>query len=145
MAGPGEVRRIIHHTGLTWGEVAEPYPAFLEGQGGCRYTFEWALRRENGRCAFFDGSRCRIYPVRPWICRTYPFMLEGSELCISECAGLGERIADATALALAVDLLQRQEGERREDERVARHIATLGAFRGRSVVIDGEGVTIIEP
>lgn len=38
---------------------------------------EESLRWEDDRCVFLDGEkRCRIYPVRPMQCRTYPFWPE---------------------------------------------------------------------
>ena len=38
---------------------------------------EESLRWEGDRCVFLDGEkRCRIYPVRPVQCRTYPFWPE---------------------------------------------------------------------
>lgn len=38
---------------------------------------EESLRWEGDRCVFLDGDkRCRIYPVRPVQCRTYPFWPE---------------------------------------------------------------------
>jgi Fe-S-cluster containining protein len=34
------------------------------------------LGNRNGRCVFLDGSRCRVYRVRPEGCRLYPFVLD---------------------------------------------------------------------
>ena len=31
------------------------------------------LPQENFRCVFLEGKKCRIYPVRPVQCQTYPF------------------------------------------------------------------------
>lgn len=59
------------------------------------YEDQSCLREEpNGDCCFFDG-RCRIYPVRPHQCRTYPFWLQNlrspeawARTC-AECPGIG--------------------------------------------------------
>lgn len=145
MVTPLEVRAIMAHTGRTWSEVALPYPEFLEGPNACTYTFEWVLQRNHGHCAFLDGTQCSIYTVRPWICRTYPFMLDDDELRISECTGLGGEMGETDALAMAGDLIHRQMTEREEEERIVDHIRALPAYHGRCVVIDSEGVKIIDP
>jgi Fe-S-cluster containining protein len=65
-----EQQRIQKHLGLSW-------PWFRR-----RYVFRYddeteSLKMPAGRCAFLDEtSRCRIYPVRPLQCRTYPFWPE---------------------------------------------------------------------
>ena len=49
----------------------------------------------DGRCVFFEEG-CRIYPVRPSQCRTYPFWFENLrsekrwERVWSECPGIGQ-------------------------------------------------------
>lgn len=63
-----------------------------------------ALRKkENGICIFYnqEKKKCRIYPIRPCLCRTFPFsfkMLENKELDIlitkkgrEYCPGLNEQ------------------------------------------------------
>jgi hypothetical protein len=65
-----EQQRIQKHLGLSW-------PWFRR-----RYVFRYDDERESlkmpaGRCVFLDdANRCRIYPVRPLQCRTYPFWPE---------------------------------------------------------------------
>jgi Fe-S-cluster containining protein len=65
-----EQRRIQQHLGLSW-------PWFRR-----RYVFRYddeteSLKMPKGRCVFLDdANRCRIYPVRPLQCRTYPFWPE---------------------------------------------------------------------
>lgn len=45
-------------------------------QEGRFYVSGYSLRTgPDGRCVFLEGSRCRIYPDRPEICRVYPYML----------------------------------------------------------------------
>ncbi len=33
-------------------------------------------KEENGKCVFLKNERCTIYPIRPLICRFYPFELK---------------------------------------------------------------------
>lgn len=72
---------------------------------GCLHTFGWMLQRNNdGSCLFLDSAtkKCRIYEVRPSLCRTYPFYLEADGLVECECGGLGKK--PLTHFQLAADL-----------------------------------------
>lgn len=54
-----------------------PGPEFCD-QNGIFYVSGYALRaREDpaGSCWFLEGNLCRIYDLRPSICRIYPYML----------------------------------------------------------------------
>lgn len=78
------------------------------------HAFGWILRRKrNGDCIFLekDTHRCRIYPVRPMLCSTYPFYLEGLRLHTCECEGLGSPISIEDSRKLAEDLLLRYVSE----------------------------------
>jgi uncharacterized protein len=55
------------------------------------------LAKLTGDCAFLeDGNRCRIYPVRPMQCRTWPFWTENMEEAVwfgpvtDCCPGIGQ-------------------------------------------------------
>ncbi|MDD1675049.1 MAG: YkgJ family cysteine cluster protein, partial [Methanomicrobiales archaeon] len=93
MLSPAEVTRIGTGTGLLWNQIAVPYPEFIESAKGVRLTLSWCLRCTNGRCSFLQEGKCSVYHDRPWICRTYPFMLEGDTLQVSTCEGIGQPIA----------------------------------------------------
>lgn len=63
----------------------------------CVYSYEmnYSIReREDGSCLFYD-SGCRIYPVRPLQCRTFPFWFNNLrsekrwERIKAECPGIG--------------------------------------------------------
>jgi Fe-S-cluster containining protein len=41
------------------------------------YSYEMK-KRESGKCVFLENDRCTIYPLRPLICRFYPFELKTS-------------------------------------------------------------------
>ena len=138
---PREVRVIMEATGLPWEEIAEPYPEFMEAENGCQYTFAWCMRREGDHCRFADGNRCTIYPHRPLICRTYPFMLgEEGELIVSECPGIGTEIPPEEARAIAQDLIMRKTEEDMEFEEISGIYAEAHLPPGGVVVIDSEGV-----
>jgi Fe-S-cluster containining protein len=139
MVGPAEIRSICGATGRAWEEAVEPYPEFLEDGKGTRYTFGWCLRREHDRCMFLDRGRCTVYEHRPWICRTYPFMLGEEGLVVFECPGLGLDIAKEDAVALARSLLARKRAEDEEYARVKTHYENMRSSGGRTLVIDSEG------
>jgi Fe-S-cluster containining protein len=41
----------------------------------------YKIKHENGKCVFLNEKRkCSIYSIRPVICRTYPFVLEETEI-----------------------------------------------------------------
>ncbi|WP_157197074.1 YkgJ family cysteine cluster protein [Methanosarcina lacustris] len=78
------------------------------------HTYGWMLRRKkNGDCVFLekDTNRCRIYPVRPMLCSTYPFYIEGLKLYTCECEGLGDHISAEESRKLAETLLSRYISE----------------------------------
>ncbi|RXA21975.1 YkgJ family cysteine cluster protein [Methanosarcina sp. MSH10X1] len=78
------------------------------------HAFGWILRRKrNGDCIFLESDihRCRVYPVRPMLCSTYPFYIEGLRLQTCECEGLGLQISAGDSLKLAEDLLFRYVSE----------------------------------
>lgn len=86
---PGDVLRIVRATGLdphaflvfiTGDEVAEVPkndPTWLKVNGE---KYLMALRRGRTGCYFRDArtKNCRIYPVRPLLCRMYPCKLHES-------------------------------------------------------------------
>ncbi len=141
MVGRAEARRVAEAAGLSFGETVEPFPGEIEVRGrACRLG--WALVRDgDGACRFHDGDRCAVYEARPWICRTYPFMLDGDRLVASECPGLGVPISEADARALAADLLARREIEEAEAAGVHDVLAASDLPAHGTVVIDAEGVT----
>lgn len=78
------------------------------------HAFGWLLRRKrNGDCIFLekDTNKCRVYPVRPMICSTYPFYIEELRLQICECEGLGYPISAEDNKKLAENLICRYISE----------------------------------
>ena len=155
MSAP-EVREIMTATGLSWDEVAEPYPDLLE-EDGVSYTFDWCIRRhpEGNRSCVFQGAdnRCTIYEHRPWICRTYPLMLaddiEGgrtvTNLIKSECLCYGNKITDEEAEIQADDLISRKMNEDTEFMKIKSVYTKISLQKIREsgikrCVIDSEGV-----
>jgi Fe-S-cluster containining protein len=139
MVGPPEIRRICGATAHAWQEVAEPYPEFIEDGQGSRYTFGWCLKRTSDRCMFLEQGRCAVYDQRPWICRTYPFMLGEEGLMVFDCPGLGREIAEEDALAIARCLLERKRAEDEEYAATKKHFMNMSNSGGSTRVIDSEG------
>jgi hypothetical protein len=144
MVDPGEVMKILEATGRVWDQVAAPYPEFLECAGGKRLTFSWCLRCSEGKCTFFTGKGCSIYPYRPWICRTYPFVLEDDRLRVSACDGIGLEIPEENALAIARDLIARGRAEAIEESGLQRILADLPVLEQGTYVVDSRGITRCE-
>lgn len=141
MVGRAEAHRVAAAAGLSFGQAVEPFPGEIEVRGrACRLG--WALvRDERGACRFHAAQGCAVYEARPWICRTYPFMLDGDRLVASECPGLGAPISGEDARALAADLLARRETEEAEAAGVRDVLARADLPADGTVVIDAEGVT----
>ena len=141
MVGRAEARRVAEAAGLSFDEAVVPFPGEVEVRGrACRLG--WALVRDaEGACRFHDGDRCAVYEARPWICRTYPFMLDGDRLVASECPGLGAPISGEDARRLAADLLARRKIEEAEAAAVRDVLAAADLPPDGTAVVDAEGVT----
>jgi len=76
------------------GKPAEEFATKIEGHAP--YTCEMRKTMREGKCIFLDDNRCTIYPLRPLICRFYPFELRITAngkhefLRARECQGIGE-------------------------------------------------------
>jgi len=78
------------------------------------HAFGWILRQKiNGDCIFLEKetSRCRVYPVRPMLCITYPFYLDELKLHTCECEGIGYPISAEDSRKMAENLLFRYISE----------------------------------
>jgi len=139
MVSPEEVRRIMVQSGLTFEEIAEPYPEIIH-ELGHEYTFGWVIRREGDHCMFHSDGRCMVYARRPWICRTYPFMLVECGLEIYPCPGIGSCNSCATSLEITFDLVRRRDYEKKDENRILEIMQSEIVPKGRPVVIDGEGI-----
>jgi len=144
MVSCDEVRAIMAATGLSWDGAAQPYPEVLGDRAGGRYTLGWCVRQEGGTCRFLRQGRCGVYAARPWICRTYPFMLDGDDLVVSACEGLGRPVSCEAALQIAHDLVLRRTAEEGEAARVRRVLATTPRPAGSFIVIDSEGMKVVD-
>lgn len=141
MVGRAEARRVAQVADIPFGEAVVPFPGEVEVRGRpCRLG--WALARDDaGACRFHTAQGCAVYAARPWICRTYPFMLDGDRLVASECPGLGAPIAGDDAKSLAADLLARRAAEEAEAVGVRSVLAMAALPPDGTVVVDAEGVT----
>ncbi|NLA39076.1 MAG: YkgJ family cysteine cluster protein [Methanomicrobiales archaeon] len=144
IVSPAEVRAIMAATGMTWDEIAGPYPDFIDAEGGGEYTLAWCIRRTADACIFLSDGRCSIYAHRPWICRTYPFMLLDDDLLVSECPGLGSPISTDAANGIATGLCRRQAAEEAEEAGVRAACRRAWIPPGGRVVIDSEGMKVLD-
>ena len=143
IVSPDEVDALSKASGLSFEEIAEPYPEWFEEKGE-RFTLAWVLRRGmDGNCMFLENNRCKYYASRPHLCRTYPFMLNKDELIISECPAIGKHeITDAEAEALADALINRQMSDDAEVDATKREYQKHSILSGETVVIDSRGTHI---
>jgi hypothetical protein len=140
MVGPDEIRAIASRYGYSWEDIAEPFPEVITGRHGETFTLGWILRRQHGRCRFSLPDRCEIYKTRPWICRTYPFVLDGDRLVVFPCSGVGRPIAHDDARALAENLIRRRISEEQESEKVKQCIGRCTLPCGSFIVVDTDGL-----
>ena len=139
----GEIRAIMDATGLPWEEIAMPYPETVDTGNGGRFALGWCLRHEGEACRFLSDGRCTIYGSRPWICRTFPFMLDGETLVVSECEGTRRPVSKKEARAIASDLISRRSAEE-EEALLVRDVLAKNPVPGNSrIVVDSEGVKVI--
>jgi Fe-S-cluster containining protein len=60
------------------------------------YVYEMKKTAEDRKCVFLEDNRCTIYPLRPLICRFYPFELRSAHgrnykfLFTTECPGINK-------------------------------------------------------
>lgn len=143
MLYPSEVKELSHDTGREAEEFSEPYPEKVMMPGGGSITFGRAIRRTAGGCIFLEGCRCLAYASRPWICRTYPFMLSGTDLMVSPCRGIGRRLSDDEAWDIAGFLIARRDAEQREEDHVRALLSTRHIPAGAEVWFDSTGMRVL--
>lgn len=82
-----EVKRIADIAGLR----EEGFAVKLPANGPYRYV----MKKKGGKCVFLERNSCKIYPLRPLVCRTYPFSVEKTSSkdyifkVSDECPGIG--------------------------------------------------------
>lgn len=141
IVSPPEIDAIEHATGMERSDIVQPYPEYIESDGGRKYTFAWCLRNHRARCIFLgEGKTCIVYQMRPWICRTYPFALNEDGLTISQCPGLGREMSRTEAGSLAVSLLQRRDAEHVEEKKVEAVFSRSDIPEHTMVVFDSRGM-----
>ena len=77
--------------------TSQPIAKFaVKIEGKAPYSHEMKKTIENGKCVFLENNSCTIYPLRPLICRFYPFELKVTAngkhqfLYTDECLGIGK-------------------------------------------------------
>lgn len=82
-----EVRRISKATGLK----PDEFSTCLRDAK----TYRREMRKRGGSCFFLREKTCSIYPLRPLVCRFYPFSLDTKNVsdfvfkASKECPGIG--------------------------------------------------------
>lgn len=83
-----EVEKIVEKTGLHLEYFAEEVKGFE--------PYAYKMRKNaDGKCIFLNRTQCKIYPIRPLICRFYPFALKEKSsgthafTYTKECPGIG--------------------------------------------------------
>jgi hypothetical protein len=143
MVFPHEIDDLAGGTGLQAGDFSEPYPEKVQTRDGGSITFEWCLKRTTRGCIFHDGAHCTAYASRPWICRTYPFMLSKEGLFISPCKGIGGEITSDESESIAGLLMARMSAEQEEERRIQAVLSSSSIPADREVLIDGTGVRVL--
>jgi hypothetical protein len=143
MIDPAEIEALARETGRKADDFSNPYPEKVQVPGGGSITFEWCLKRTTEGCIFLDGTRCTAYSSRPWICRTFPFMLSGNNLSISPCKGIGKEISPHNAEEIAGLLMARRTAEQEEEGRIRLILSSRSLPVGKDVLIDGTGVRVL--
>lgn len=143
MIFPNEIEDMAEATGQTTGDFIDPYPEKVSTCGGGSITFEWCLKRTAEGCIFLDTMHCTVYASRPWICRTYPFMLSGEKLSLSPCRGIGRKISQRKADEIAGLLIARSAAEQEEEERVRTILSSHTIPAGKNVLVDGTGIRVL--
>lgn len=83
-----EAEKISNQTSKDIQEFAEEVYGFEP------YIYE--MKKTEGKCLFLENNRCKIYNLRPIICRFYPFELKNrgndkySFLFTTKCKGIGK-------------------------------------------------------
>ena len=140
---PFEVRAIMEKTGQSWLEVVEPPTEGEWDAEGNFHTLEWRLRKNGERCQYYEDDGCQIYPVRPLLCKTYPFYLDEEGLVLSECCGLANDTGPKEALRLATLVKERRLVEIQEALELVRRYRDfrrgVPSSKGVCMVHDSEG------
>jgi uncharacterized protein len=143
MATAKDVQAISEVSGLSREDFCNPFPGEVCVGENLTCTFNWELRRTGNECTFLSGSRCKVYPSRPWICRTYPFQLMDGKLEIFPCPGIGLEISENEAERMAGLLVERYLAESEEEIAIRSVLAARDIPKSGHFVVDSEGITPI--
>jgi Fe-S-cluster containining protein len=145
-----EALRLLSATGAQPNEVLEfscnidsratpHYPLFVKGQKGAE---EWyiIIRRQGRDCIFLgNDSACGIYNDRPYVCRLYPYELDGKTikkgaLCPMKFAREANMERDAAKIKqdlLSHEIIARKWGVERGAKGVRPEIGSFLQYFGR--------------
>ncbi|MEM2134233.1 MAG: YkgJ family cysteine cluster protein [Candidatus Jordarchaeaceae archaeon] len=101
-------------------ETYKGVPRFL-GEDGKRWVLCFKTNNENSGCCFNNGGPCSIYPVRPLVCRAFPFLwrrlLHGHKFIFNSealefCKGLGAKENKFDFDSVARDMIQSEKEDK---------------------------------
>ncbi len=141
MVTAADLRAIGEVSGLCREDFCDPFPGEIPIGENLTCTFNWELKRTGTGCMFLSDSCCGIYPVRPWICRTYPFMLHEGNLEVFPCPGIGRYISEEDAREMAGLLIERYQAEIVEEKTIRTVLAAAKLSGEGHFVADSEGIT----
>jgi uncharacterized protein len=141
MATATDLHAIGEVSGLSREDFCDPFPGAVCIGEDLTCTFNWELRRTVNGCTFLSGTLCTVYPVRPWICRTYPFQLTDGRLEVFPCPGIGLEISEHEAEELAGLLVDRYLAESEEEIAIRKTLASHPIPDCGHFVADSEGIT----
>jgi Fe-S-cluster containining protein len=96
---PAEAYRIAQHRGESAAEFAGDYIDFVKEPGyGWRAIIK---KQEDGRCTFYNGNKCEVFPVAPRQCKARPLSggkdgggenvrLKSMNILLNICGGIGK-------------------------------------------------------
>ncbi|GAB4379067.1 MAG: hypothetical protein Kow0042_28060 [Calditrichia bacterium] len=110
-----EAQGIAHYLNVGFSEFLDEY---------CQMTEEGISLKDSEElhCVFLEDNRCRIYPIRPLQCRTFPFWPENLKSAYrwigvkTFCPGINRGKHFSPEFIESVCQMQRQEDKRRSEE-----------------------------
>ncbi len=85
---PLEIDQISHYLNISYKQFVEVYTR--------KHQNIFVLKDKDNACIFLEDNLCKIYPVRPMQCSTYPFWITNLKsqyrwkIVAEQCEGVGE-------------------------------------------------------
>lgn len=105
-----EIQAIADYLNCSVDDFARSYLREINGSFALKEDFK------NYDCVFLDGKQCRIYPVRPKQCKTFPWWVqnletkEDWEMAARRCEGINLPGAPVTGASEILQVLEEGDG-----------------------------------